>query len=291
MRGGSIGCDRALVRRCAAGCSPPTRGPTSPRGRPAAAPGADTAAGPALRRPRRSDRSQGSEGRQRRPASTRGPGSRRASRPTARSRSPRSGSPVSSVVPWLPSRAPLARPVAAGIAGQMLLKGEGAAARRRRVDERPAAARDDAADSRRVALPAGSRARAAAKCQRAVHARHRQRVRPRRRHRRARRASRARIRTAIRRRCSWPRPTTGASTWRSRRMRATSAARTPSSPGACRSIACDDRLSYRERRAILVALGREMDPTTPDGANGVDGDHRLREAVRRRNASSCGNAP
>jgi hypothetical protein len=37
-------------------------------------------------------------------------------------------------------------------------------------------------------------------------------------------------------------------------------------PGRLQFIACDDRLSYRERRSILVALGREMDPTTPDGA-------------------------
>jgi len=31
-------------------------------------------------------------------------------------------------------------------------------------------------------------------------------------------------------------------------------------------IACDTRLTYRERRAILVALAREMDPNTPEGA-------------------------
>ena len=62
-------------------------------------------------------------------------------------------------------------------------------------------------------------------------------------------------------------------------------------PGRLQAIACDDRLSYRERRAILVALGREMDRTTPDGANGVDGDRRLREAVRRRRPSRAAHTP
>lgn len=37
-------------------------------------------------------------------------------------------------------------------------------------------------------------------------------------------------------------------------------------PGRLQFIACDDRLSYRDRRAVLVALGREMDPATRDGA-------------------------
>ena len=32
-------------------------------------------------------------------------------------------------------------------------------------------------------------------------------------------------------------------------------------------IACDTRLTYKERRAILVSLAREMDPNTPEGAN------------------------
>jgi len=37
-------------------------------------------------------------------------------------------------------------------------------------------------------------------------------------------------------------------------------------PGRLQSIACDDRLSYRERRAILVALANEMDTNVPEGA-------------------------
>lgn len=37
-------------------------------------------------------------------------------------------------------------------------------------------------------------------------------------------------------------------------------------PGRLQSIACDDRLSYRERRAILVALATEMDTNIPEGA-------------------------
>jgi hypothetical protein len=37
-------------------------------------------------------------------------------------------------------------------------------------------------------------------------------------------------------------------------------------PARLQAIACDDRLSHRERRAILVQLGREMDPTRPEGA-------------------------
>jgi hypothetical protein len=32
-------------------------------------------------------------------------------------------------------------------------------------------------------------------------------------------------------------------------------------------IACDTRLTHKERRAILVSLAREMDPNTPEGAN------------------------
>jgi hypothetical protein len=38
-------------------------------------------------------------------------------------------------------------------------------------------------------------------------------------------------------------------------------------PGRLQAVACEDRLTYRERRAILVALGREMDTATPEGAN------------------------
>jgi hypothetical protein len=38
-------------------------------------------------------------------------------------------------------------------------------------------------------------------------------------------------------------------------------------PPRLQAIACDDRLSYKERRSILVALGREMDSTTPAGAS------------------------
>jgi hypothetical protein len=37
-------------------------------------------------------------------------------------------------------------------------------------------------------------------------------------------------------------------------------------PGRLQSIACDGRLSYRERRAILVALADEMDTNVPEGA-------------------------
>ena len=33
------------------------------------------------------------------------------------------------------------------------------------------------------------------------------------------------------------------------------------------SIACNDQLTYKERRAILVALGKEMDVSTPAGAS------------------------
>ncbi len=32
-------------------------------------------------------------------------------------------------------------------------------------------------------------------------------------------------------------------------------------------IACDTRMTHKERRAILVSLAREMDPNTPEGAN------------------------
>lgn len=40
-------------------------------------------------------------------------------------------------------------------------------------------------------------------------------------------------------------------------------------PGRLQAIACDERLSYRERRAILAQLAREMDTTLRDGANGA----------------------
>ena len=38
-------------------------------------------------------------------------------------------------------------------------------------------------------------------------------------------------------------------------------------PGRLVAIACDTRLTYRERRGVLVALRGEMDTTTPAGAN------------------------
>jgi hypothetical protein len=38
-------------------------------------------------------------------------------------------------------------------------------------------------------------------------------------------------------------------------------------PGQLQAVACADRLTYRERRAILVALAREMDTAAPEGAN------------------------
>lgn len=37
-------------------------------------------------------------------------------------------------------------------------------------------------------------------------------------------------------------------------------------PGRLQAIACDDRLSHRERREILVALAAEMDTNIPEGA-------------------------
>jgi hypothetical protein len=37
-------------------------------------------------------------------------------------------------------------------------------------------------------------------------------------------------------------------------------------PARLQLIACDPRLTLGERRAILVALGREMDTATPEGA-------------------------
>jgi hypothetical protein len=36
-------------------------------------------------------------------------------------------------------------------------------------------------------------------------------------------------------------------------------------PGRLQAIACDPRLTQRERRAIIAALAREMDTTTPEG--------------------------
>jgi hypothetical protein len=38
-------------------------------------------------------------------------------------------------------------------------------------------------------------------------------------------------------------------------------------PGRLQAIACDDRLTHKERRTILGALAKEMDPATPEGAN------------------------
>jgi hypothetical protein len=37
-------------------------------------------------------------------------------------------------------------------------------------------------------------------------------------------------------------------------------------PARLQGIACDGRLTYRERRAIMTALAAEMDTTSPDGA-------------------------
>jgi hypothetical protein len=37
-------------------------------------------------------------------------------------------------------------------------------------------------------------------------------------------------------------------------------------PAQLQAIACNDQLTYKERRAILVALGREMNAATPVGA-------------------------
>jgi hypothetical protein len=61
-------------------------------------------------------------------------------------------------------------------------------------------------------------------------------------------------------------------------------------PGRLQFIACDDRLSYRDRRAILVALGREMDPTSPDGANAATA---ISEFVKLYDTGTvvCGKAP
>jgi len=61
-------------------------------------------------------------------------------------------------------------------------------------------------------------------------------------------------------------------------------------PARLQYIACDDRLSYRERRAILVALGREMDTKTPEGATAAAG---IAGFVKLYDAGSvvCGKAP
>jgi hypothetical protein len=61
-------------------------------------------------------------------------------------------------------------------------------------------------------------------------------------------------------------------------------------PGRLQFIACDDRMSYRERRAILVALGSEMDRTTPDGTNASTA---IADFVKLYDAGTvvCGNAP
>lgn len=37
-------------------------------------------------------------------------------------------------------------------------------------------------------------------------------------------------------------------------------------PGRLQAIACDERLSHRDRRGILAALGAEMDTNIPQGA-------------------------
>ena len=36
-------------------------------------------------------------------------------------------------------------------------------------------------------------------------------------------------------------------------------------PGRLQAIACDARLTHKERRAIIAALGAEMDRTAPEG--------------------------
>jgi len=38
-------------------------------------------------------------------------------------------------------------------------------------------------------------------------------------------------------------------------------------PARLQAVACDDRLTYKERRTILTALGGEMDTKTPEGAS------------------------
>ena len=40
-------------------------------------------------------------------------------------------------------------------------------------------------------------------------------------------------------------------------------------PGRLQAIACDDRLTHRERRAIIAALAAEMDRATPEGRSAV----------------------
>lgn len=52
------------------------------------------------------------------------------------------------------------------------------------------------------------------------------------------------------------------------RMHATNISRASDDlPGRLEAIACDARLTYRERRAIIAALSAEMDTTTPEGAS------------------------
>lgn len=61
-------------------------------------------------------------------------------------------------------------------------------------------------------------------------------------------------------------------------------------PVRLQAIACDDRLSYRDRRAILVALGREMDTRTPDGTKAATA---IADFVQLYDAGTvvCGQAP
>ena len=164
----------------------------------------------------------------------------RASRPTARSHSRTNASAVSRPLPWLPMRdAPMARPVAAGVA-------QGPAQGPRAAGAAPAGSDEGLAppETKQVIpevsryRPIRARTAAAAACRTSgrrlpVHS-----VRPLRRDGRARRASRARTRTAIRRRCSWPRPTTGASQMAVKTHAANIRARaTPSCPAQLQAIA------------------------------------------------------
>jgi hypothetical protein len=61
-------------------------------------------------------------------------------------------------------------------------------------------------------------------------------------------------------------------------------------PERLQFVACDDRLSYRERRTVLVALGREMDRATPDGARASAA---IADFVKLYDAGTiaCGNTP
>ena len=62
-------------------------------------------------------------------------------------------------------------------------------------------------------------------------------------------------------------------------------------PVQLQAIACDTRLTHKERRAILVSLAREMDPNTPRGRERRRHHHRLRRPIRRRRPSPAGRRP